>query len=532
MSKSRLSPFKLTHGFAVFLLIFRGFTAGASTLDNIGVTLLRATTTNLNGYGVVVADAEASVSNMAWEANPGDPKINLPPTKFTWYDNGVTATNFTNTLGTDSWHSDFVGGFFYGPPGGVSTNVAHIQNIQADYYYSTAVPTLVSFSAKIVNQSFDDSNTNNQATSDPAYDNYAAQYGTLFVTGVGNGGYVLPPSTSYNGIGVGVYGSPSSMGPTLDNGRAKPDLCAPTDPGYGYTSFATPLVSGAATLLHQAGWRGDGGADTNSATDLRTVKALLLNGAVKPPDWANPSPSPLDPLYGAGVLNVFNSYHQLTGGKQGFIDNTSVATNSAHPPTTASGNVAALSGWDFNTIRNTPANNDDINHYCFEVTNSAGSGPFTGTMTLVWNRQQGESDINHLDLYLYDMSNNNLVASSTSAVDNVQHIFVPQLPPGRYDLEVLKHAGSYVSASETYALAFDFFAVPLTMSPAPGGVSLSWPLYPAGFQLESNFSLASPGTWTSNNPYFTPVLTNNQNTVNISPATGPLFFRLVRVPVP
>ncbi len=532
MSKSRLSPVKLTPGFAIFLLIFWGHTAGASTLDNIGVTLLRATTTNLNGFGVVIADAEASVSNIAWEANPGDPKINLLISKFTWYDNGLVATNYTNTLGTDSWHSDDVGGFFYGPPGGVSTNVAHIQNIQADYYYSTAVPTLVSFAARIVNQSFDDPDSNDQSTSDPAYDNYAAQYGTLFVSGVGNGGAVLPPSTSYNGIGVGVYGSPSSTGPTPDNGRAKPDLCAPTDPGYGYTSFATPLVSGAATLLHQAGWRGDGGADTNSATDLRTVKALLLNGAVKPPGWANPSPSPLDPLYGAGVLNVFNSYHQLIGGKQAFIANTSVITNSPHPVTAAAGNVAALSGWDFDTISNVSTNNDAINHYCFEVTNSAGNSPFTGTMTLVWNRQMSQMAINHFDLYLYNMTTSSLVASSTSVVDNVQHVFVPQLPPGRYDLEVLKHGGAYVSAAETYALAFDFFALPLAVSPAPGGVSLTWPLYPAGFQLESNFSLASPGTWTSNNASFTPVLTNNQNTVNISPATGPLFFRLVRVPVP
>ena len=67
----------------------------------------------------------------------------------------------------------------------------------------------------------------------------------------------------------------------------------------------------------QAALRGDGGSDTNSAFDIRTIKALLLNGAVKPADWTNIAPSPLDTRYGAGVLNVLNSYEQLAGGRMG-----------------------------------------------------------------------------------------------------------------------------------------------------------------------------------------------------------------------
>ena len=125
---------------------------------------------------------------------------------------------------------------------------------------------------------------------------------------------VNPPATCYNGIGVGAYGGSSSIGPTLDNGRAKPDITAP---GLRTTSFSTPQVAGAAAVLMQAGLRGDGGGDTNSAADIRTVKALLLNGAIKPADWTNHAASPLDTRYGAGVLNVFNSYKQLAGGKHG-----------------------------------------------------------------------------------------------------------------------------------------------------------------------------------------------------------------------
>src|SRR5207248_2857450 len=111
------------------------------------------------------------------------------------------------------------------------------------------------------------------------YDDYAAQYGTLFVSAVGNGDIpVAPPSTCFNGIGVGVYGGPSSAGPT-DDGRCKPDIISPGGPPGTQTSFSTPFVSGAAAVLLQAANRGDGGGNTNAAGNARTLKALLLNGA-------------------------------------------------------------------------------------------------------------------------------------------------------------------------------------------------------------------------------------------------------------
>ena len=144
----------------------------------------------------------------------------------------------------------------------------------------------------VVNQSFvffepdgSQATASDQQAIDSAYDNYAAQYNTLFFSGAGNGtpARVNPPATCYNGIGVGVSDGSSSVGPTIDNGRGKPDIIAPGDA----TSFSTPHVAGAAAVLLQAALRGDGGSDTNSAADMRTLKALLLNGAVKPADWTN-----------------------------------------------------------------------------------------------------------------------------------------------------------------------------------------------------------------------------------------------------
>jgi hypothetical protein len=341
---------------------------------------------------------------------------------------------------------------------------------------------------------------------------------------VGNGGSVNAPATCYNGIGVAVDNGSSSTGPTLDNGRAKPDITAPGYPA-GLTSFSTPYVSGAAAVLMQAGARGDGGNGTNAAADIRTVKALLLNGAVKPADWTNNAPSPLDTRYGAGVLNVFNSYEQLAGGRHGYIVSTSVSTGGAHPPTGASGMVSTLSGWDFNT-NTSSSTSDGVNHYYFNVTNGVSEAMFTATATLVWNRQRNKSGINNLNLFLYNAANSNLVAVSTSAVDNVEHIFVPNLAQGRYDLQVWKAGGSFVSSSETYALAFEFFSLPLGIVRSGTNVVLQWPLYPAGFVLESAANLNPPASWNTNGP--ASVVTNNQNSVVMGITNTSLFFRLWR----
>jgi len=523
-----------------FLLafVFLGqMAARAQNLDTIGVTLLQAVTTNVNGTGIRVAQPEAAEygTTTNWEVNPGASGVGQPVSLFTYFSSSGTANNFPNVVGAESGHADAVAGYFYGIPGGVATNVAHVDSYGANYFvrvferiigsstnYTVSLPSS-NINDPVVNQSFIFTGTtvSLQQAIDSAYDNYAAQYKTLFVSGIGNGGAVNPPATCYNGIGVGAYGGGSSVGPTPDNGRAKPDIMAPA----GETSFSTPQVAGAAAVLMQAGLRGDGGNGTNAAADIRTVKALLLNGAIKPADWTNNAPSPLDTRYGTGVLNVFNSYEQLAGGRHGYIVSTSVSTGGAHPPTGASGTVSTLSGWDFNT--NTSSSSaDGVNHYYFNVINSVSDATFTATATLVWNRQRNQPDINNLDLFLYDAISSNLVACSTSLVDNVEHLFVPNLAPGRYDLQVWKAGGSFVSSSETYALAFEFFSMPLGIVMSGTNVVLQWPLYPAGFVLESATNLNPPVSWNTNGP--APAVTNSQNCVTLGATNGSQFFRLWR----
>jgi hypothetical protein len=507
----------------------------ASTLDTIGVVLLRAATTNVNGAGVRVAQVEGVVNTNqppTFEVNPA--AVGQPTSLFTYYSTNGSSSTYPNSVGAGSWHSDQVGVYFYGMSAGVATNVLHVDNFEEFLFYNSILtagnPTNINDA--VVNQSFIfyPVTVPQQQAIDTEYDDYAAKYDILFVSGAGNGGGVpvSPPSTCYNGICVGAYINSvnfSSVGPTLDNGRAKPDITAPEF----VTSYSTPQVAGAAALLLQAALRGDGGGATNDATDSRTVKALLLNGAIKPTDWTNAAASPLDARYGAGVLNVFNSYKQLTGGKNSNIVSVTVPLGGPHPPTGATGTVAVLSGWDYATLSSSNAW-DRVNHYYFNLPNDPDHPWFTATATLAWNRQTNQSRINDLNLFLYDAISSNLVASSTSLVDNVEHVFVPQLPPGRYDLQVLKNGGSgttgkKVTTTETYALAFEFFCPTLQMAGSDTNAVVTWPVYPAGFALESTADLATTA-WTPNAAV--PVITNNQNQVVVGAGGGGQFFRLRR----
>ncbi len=510
--------------------------ARAQSLDQIGVTLLRATTTNLNGAGIRVAQAEASAP--AFEVNPA--AVNQPVSLFTYLSSTGSSSVFPNSVGTESGHADEVGGYFYGLPGGVATNVIHVDNYDADHFFNDLISATfpASINAPVANQSFIFCNSDfshfpvsTEQSIDSQYDDYAAQFKTLFISGAGNGGptnqaRVFPAATCYNGLGVAAYGGSSSIGPTLDNGRCKPDITAPAD----VTSFSTPQVAGASAILMQAALRGDGGSDTNAAFDIRTIKALLLNGAVKPANWTNSNASPLDARYGAGIVNVFNSYRQLAGGKQSFIAATTVATGGAHPPNGATATLGVLNGWDNNSITSgkLPIQFDAVNHYYFDVTNNAanGAGHFIATATLVWNRQKNQSAINDLNLFLYDCANSNLVASSASAVDNVEHIYAPRLAPGRYDLQVWKAGGlGIVSAAETYALAWAFAPAPmLAITNVGTNLALAWPVYPAGFAVQSAANLTAPNWSTNNLP--TPIFTNNQNVIWLKATNTAQFFRL------
>jgi hypothetical protein len=527
-------PRLITCRLALSVMLFSSLALQAQNPYQISQTLLQATTTNLNGSGIVVAQPEADYGNTnlsTFEVSPAF--VNQPTNLFTYISTVGSATGFTNDVGLESNHADGVANIFYGLPNGLSTNIAHVYNYDANCYISHHIFNLNRANGEsVVNQSFafdPPLALTNQIPYDSAWDDFEETYHTLFATAAGNASVVECPGTAYNVISVGCFYGPyltnnyaNGIGPTMDNGRCKPDITAiGTD-----TSETAPQVAGAAAILMQAALRGDGGPDTNSAFNDRTVKALLLNGAVKPFGWTNSPVFPLDARYGAGVLNVFNSYRLLVGGKHGSIVSNLVSSGSVHPPLAVTAAEPVLNGWDFNTnISSSSPARDAIYHYYFNVTNNLPGTKFAGAATLVWNRQLNQTSINNLDLFLYNCANSNLVACSTSLVDNVEHICLTNLAQGRYDLQVWKQGGAgIVSTTEPYALAWQFFSDNLGISGSGTNSNLTWPLYPAGFLVQTTTNLTS-GTWT-NLDLTALVFTNNMNSLPLNPANANQFFRL------
>jgi hypothetical protein len=521
----RATRLAFARSFSALFLVSMPLAGQAGDLDTMGVTRLRALDSTLTGNGVVVAQPEAlnSTNSPEFEVNPA--VAGEPQSFFTWISTNGAATVFPNSLGTESPHADSVGLSLFGASQGVAPGVAHDYNYEADYFYAVIVVDDLAIVANVVNQSFAFFDSlSDQPSVNSTYDSYIAGHGNVFCSAVNGLNYgVGPPGTAYNCIGVAAYGVGAVVlsGPTADNGRSKPDLVAPGQA----VSFTTPYVTGAASVLLQAAARGDGGPDIFIADDRRTVKALLLNGALKPFDWTHTTNAPLDTRYGAGVLNLFYAYEQLAAGQKTYTAENNVAAGGAHPPISSGATIGSLLGWDFQSITNLPLE-DTVNHYLFNVPSNS-----TLTATLVWERQAGMTNINNLALFLYNATNSALLACSVSAVDNVQHLYLPQLPPGTYDLEAIKYGGpsQSVTPSETYALAFDFFAISapaLSAVPAGPNTVLTWPASPTVFVLQQTSALTPPVSWS--NVTAQEWITNNTVWVSVNSSGAAGFYRLAR----
>lgn len=511
----------MRHLIRLTILLMAGWPAWASNVDVVGLSSLRELFPTLNGAGVSVAQPEAG--SPAWQVNPA--VVGQPQNRFTWTSSVGTTNAFPNSLGQESSHADFVGGIFYGITDGAAPGVARVDNYEAGFFATALVPAQTTIAARIVNQSF--AFTGQITTTDRNFDNYAARYNTLFLSGVGNSGAPSSPSTCFNGLGVGSSDGAASTGPTSD-GRCKPDISAPGN----LTSFTTPLVSGCAAVLLQAGARGDAGpGTTNAASHPLTLKALLLNGATKPSAWTNSPDHPLDFKFGAGVANVFHSHRQLRGGRHPFVATSTPLLGGAHPPPANATNVAARRGWAFLTNTTTTVR-DTVHHFLFDLRGDSNR-LFTLSATLVWNRQLNKTAINNLDLFLFDADTSNQVAASQSSVDNVEHLFLTNLPPRRYDLQVWKSGGpAVVSQAETYALAFDF-GPPLTAQlREPGTTGGAFRARLVGEPYTTHLILGS-----SNLIHWTAVTTNSTGgagsfnfTNALAPGPAGMFYRGQWVP--
>jgi len=264
-------------------------------------------------------------------------------------------------------------------------------------------------------------------------------------------------SNSYNAIAVGrsdgIHSTGLtnfSYGPSSQNngiGRSKPELVAP----IGTTSGATAVISSVATFLHSANT-----VQGTDAANSEVIKAVLLAGASKNESefsgWSQFDADnvwrPLDDTYGAGEVDLYNSY-LITLGGQG-VGGTS---------TVADSNPVGLNGWDYQTIE---PNDAELR---YDLVIPAGSTATELSVVLTWNAKigsqvaegetfsfasfQGNPIVANLNLEIVDANGVTVDLDldplgdvdykeglSNSEVDNVEHVYLKDLAAGRYTIKV------------------------------------------------------------------------------------------------
>jgi hypothetical protein len=414
-----------------------------SIADLTGLTALRGrlgVASTPDGSGVRVGQVEAPAPGYAPDAaHPelvGRSYYYLSPTPST------------------SAHATAVAQYFFGSLTSISPGPADIDCYEANHWLGTgflngsgAIPPQTAL-FKVLNNSWIGGGGSSANIYLRKLDFAIETQGLLVAAGVNNGSGTLDVpllSHGFNGLAVGRSDGQHRAGPTLSGfdrpGRMKPEIVAPA----GATSFSTPLVSGAASLLVETARTWPSLASNPAAQRPEVIKAALLAGAEHRFGWSNGAPTsgpsrgdtsmPLDPLWGADELDVNHSHWILTGGSQ---PSSSLAASAA---------PVAHAGWEY--VATTAATS---RFWRFEVESTK---PFASILA-TWNRQTaanfGSFSRPEFDLELWSIDSNGALTSlvgdsglasfaggnvrSASAVDNLEHLYVTQLQPGSYVLEL------------------------------------------------------------------------------------------------
>jgi hypothetical protein len=424
----------------------------AGTFDEIDYTRLVSFLGDAtpNGAGVPISQVEAASAGAYFPATTDILFIaTLDP-----FGQAVSFTPDSDGIGTTGHATTTVGGNFYGNPDadGQPNSLASGANEVTVYEATNWMEFVLNKhdgidplpqDFRVQNSSWISTTISNAYNSDilRRYDFVIDTNNITAVVGLNNGTGTLPQllGHSYNAIAVGITKGNHSAGLTQSfygPGRTKPDLVAPK----GTTSAATAVVSSAATMLHEVVAGSDG-------VNSEVMKALLLAGATKGefPDWSRTMAQPLDSKWGAGELNVYNSYLMVHSEDEGGPVGGQTEGSITEPDS-----VVRSHGWDFQTIA--PG---EERYYDFEIPD--GSTAAELSIILAWNVEVTDSNagdtfsgvlqpLANLDLTLCNSTVacdiNTNIDMSKSTVDNVEHIYigpgqgVDQLGPGTYTLKV------------------------------------------------------------------------------------------------
>lgn len=356
----------------------------------------------------------------------------------------------------------------------------------------------------------------------------ASGYNGLAVAAM-TGDTLSPPYSQvadFSSRGPGDFHNPAT-GATLPNVRATVDIAAPGDnltlafyggttggnrtgsdptggvqsayhgqyyvPDMAGTSFAAPIVAGAAALLVDAGsYFVSASAAPAEMLDARVIKATMMAGASATNGWNNgqvmvdgviTTEQALDNAVGAGMLDLDTAYRIYVGDPAGILFNGTPIAVSAGLNTTlgVSGGGGANGiqgrGWDLGSVENATAlTGGGANAYSFARPLAAGdllSVALTWfadrlfTDTLDSARDIGLSDLS-LELWRTDVpAGDSLIARSISPYGTSEFLRLQIPEAGDYDLRVVGLDRVYdlgspgeLPADTTYGLAWNLVAVP------------------------------------------------------------------------
>ena len=381
--------------------------------------------------------------------------------------------------GAHSGHASGAGRLFYGRESSIAPGITRIDLYNATEWINTVLRSGSVFypgqmSARVVNHSWVGS------TGSPVYDSELLRRldwsvnadRSLHVVGISNG--EDSPALLGNAFNVipvgrsdGHHGTSTvAVDSVYREGRSLPLLVAP----FETASSATPVVAAAAALLVQSAHR----YPTFSQSSVRTlegevlydaerpevIKAILMAGAdrvASNDDGTSVSDyrgsldrrtdNGLDRRYGAGQLNVLNSYAILSGGEQRSSEDS--------PKRRA---AVAWYGFDFDSDFGGAGGSNALATYRF----TADSSRRWLTATLAWNvtiTTSGDTFeanvlLHDLDLELYDEADDRPVAVSASWSQNTESLWLPLTSGHSYRLVVRAAGEGEAPFQWRYALAW------------------------------------------------------------------------------
>ncbi len=361
---------------------------------------------------------------------------------------GKTFTNASGTSSGQSGHSEAVARAYFGNLTSIASGTTSITVYEANdwidnrlNFVSGADPIAHNF--KVQNHSWIGNDPNLTAIQNILHraDFVVDRDEVTMIAGTANNGANPQLLThAYNVISVGRTDGGHAKGLTTfyGIGRSRPDIVAPTPDRGPYTSYTTPVVSSVATVLHQAA------AGTDAARS-ESMRAILMAGATKEEfgGWDQTANRRLDEVFGAGEVNVYNSYKIVEAGE---------FNGSLVEP------IASINqyGWDYTS------NLNSTDAMFYDIVVGPGFNWTDVSILLAWNIDVTDSNASagifsptsslaNFDLELFNSNSlflGSLLTFSMSTVGNVEHLYLNSLGPGRYTLRVT------TDTSHDFALAW------------------------------------------------------------------------------